>query len=223
MIENEIYYCTDGTQTILNKALNETYHSRHGSIAESQHVFIKNGLAFFVLSEPKQTITIFEVGFGTGLNAWLTLQFAASNRLNIKYYAIEKYPLQEEIVLKLNYSAHNQPEHATFLAMHRAPWNNTVAITPYFTLTKLHHDLTTAELPFNADLVYFDAFAPDKQPVLWSSYILNKMYSLLSKNGIFVTYSSKGDVKRALKHAGFLVNRLEGPPYKRHMLQAIKI
>lgn len=213
MIEPDIETTADGSQTLRHPLSGEAYHSSNGALAESMHIFIGNGLALC----PKGHIHILEAGFGSGLNAWLTLKYAAQHGLTIEYDAIELYPVGMATVRRLQYA-----EDPAFVRLHEAPWNERASISDTFTLRKTEADLAAAAFDTTYDLVYFDAFAPDAQPELWSPEIFRKIYDYLAPEGALVTYSAKGDVKRALRSAGFSVARLPGAPGKRHMLRAVK-
>ncbi len=173
----------------------------------------------------RQTVNVklLEIGFGTGLNAWLTALACAKNNLKCVYHSLETYPLPTDITEQLNYSANaTDAEKELFKQLHTAEWNKPVSITTNFELTK-HHVSLQAFVPSEMfDIIYFDAFAPEKQPELWSEDGFQKLYDCLNLNGIIVTYSSKGDVKRLWKKIGFEVERLPGPPLKRHMLRGRK-
>ena len=217
----KIIHTEDGSPTIYLPELDEHYHSVHGAVQESTHVFLEAGLKQI----SKREINVFELGFGTGLNALLTYQFAHKNDLKINYQSIEKYPLNEELYLKLNYAAVMGEEalQEVFLKMHRAPWGEMQKIDDHFSLHKIQAD--AKDFVFGesfADLVYFDAFAPDRQPKLWSREIFEKMFCLLRKGGMLTTYSAKGDVRRNMLKAGFRVEKLPGPPGKWEMLRALK-
>lgn len=218
----EIYNNTDGSKTLLNQSLNETYHSRHGAIAESLHVFIEKGLKHAYISQ-KSEVAIFEMGFGTGLNALLSLRHQKPNQ-SIHYHAVETFPLDYELVQQLNYALDLPMELSEhFAQMHQVPWALKHDITPDFSLFKQQADLVSLTLSNNTiDLVYFDAFAPDKQPELWCAAIFEMLFKAMRNESVLVTYSSKGDVRRNLMHAGFEVEKLDGPPFKRHMLRALK-
>ncbi len=210
----------DGSHTLFRADLDETYHSIHGAIQESKHVFIHAG---FDRIEPKETISIFEMGFGTGLNALLTLQKATVNKQKIYYNTIEAFPLEEKIINELNYSdLLEQGNSDYFQKIHHCPWEAACEINDFFTIEKNHIEIENYILNKSFDLIYYDAFSPDKQESLWSVAIFEKLYKSLNTNGILVTYSAKGIVKRALRAAGFEVKRLQGPPGKHHMLLAIK-
>jgi tRNA U34 5-methylaminomethyl-2-thiouridine-forming methyltransferase MnmC len=212
----------DGSHSLLNTALHETYHSVHGAMQESAHVFIKNGLAYWLDKKPDSTIKILEVGFGTGLNALLTLQHAKNSGFTARYHTLETDPLDESIWSKLNYSASLGMEDE-FIQLHRVAWDKEQEITPNFILTKIKSSLQRSELPVSAfDLIYFDAFAPSKQPEMWHLGNLEKIAAAMTPGGVFVTYCAKGQVKRDLTAAGLRVETLPGPPGKKEMVRAIK-
>lgn len=212
----------DGSTTIRNIASGVTYHSIHGAINESMHVFIGAGLES--TSKNKNEVRILEMGFGTGLNALLTYRYSVEHNLSVYYEAFEKYPLQQELVDQLNYCSFNNLENYRnfFSDIHHAACDTRSVITAEFTLRKRHEDLTDAALETGFDLVYFDAFDPVHQPELWTEYIFRKIYQACNENAILVTYSSKGDVRRALIAAGFKVEKLKGPAGKREMLRAVR-
>ena len=217
----KIITTADGSHSLLNESLNETYHSVHGALQESLHVFVKHGLAF-VAQKNSLPIEIVEVGFGTGLNALLSLQFAQQHQRRIHYFSIESSPLTEEVWSKLNYAASTGLTEE-YSALHGAKWNLEQLITPHFHLTKLHSTLHDATIPANrADVVYYDAFAPSKQPELWELGMFTKMFNCLKPGGVLVTYCAKGQLKRDLKALGFIVETLEGPPGKKEMVRASK-
>jgi len=201
---------SDGSHSLLNTELDETYHSRHGALQESLHVFIKNGLEVLDLDE----INIFEVGFGTGLNALL----AAQSNKKINYTSIEAFPLPEEVYSQLNY------EPRTLLQdLHRAAWNFKSQILN-LSLTKLHTTLEAVQLPPNHfNIIFFDAFAPSKQPSMWELPMLKKVCDSLTQGGLFVTYCAKGQLKRDLRSLGLEVETLPGPPGKKEMVRARKL
>ena len=213
----------DGSHTLFLPQMNEHYHSTFGAITESMHVFIRNGL-YHMADRPE--ITIFEVGFGTGLNALLTAIAAIERGISVTYYAIEKYPLGKEITDTLNYPAllshGDQQPHDLFTAIHRAPWNQLSIIHDGYHLHKISGDLADFSPEFNYDLIYFDAFAPEKQPEMWTGVIMNRLISHLNAGGIFATYCAKGAVRRMLKENGLSMERLPGPPGKREMLRGVK-
>lgn len=218
----ELITTGDGSHSLLNTALDETYHSRHGALQESDYVFIKQGLDFFVTKTGTKQLSILEVGFGTGLNAWLTLQYAQQHKVNIGYTSLETYPLAESVWPLLNYAKGSEFENY-FSELHKAAWNEEVVITPAFRLKKVEQSLQNFRHdgpPF--DLVYFDAFAPNKQPELWEAALIRKVAEALNTNGVFVTYCAKGQLKRDLKSFDMIVESLSGPPGKREMVRALK-
>lgn len=228
MNQIELYTTNDGSHTLYLPHLDETYHSRNGAIEESLYVFIDKGLNTFLSQNPEiKTIQIFEVGFGTGLNAIITFIAAQKLDLDVVYHSIEAFPLSVEITNQLNYlDGLTEQEQTVFKQMHLADWNNPIAINNQFTLVKYHNKLESFDnngLLNNIHVIYMDAFAPNKQAELWEIVIFEKLYQLLANNGILVTYTSKGDVKRAMQQVGLTVEKLDGPPRKRHMLRGIKL
>lgn len=219
----EFIITNDGSHSLLNTALNETYHSVHGALQESIHVFIKMGLTPMMESGIKN-ISILEIGFGTGLNALLTIkEVLAHPNLAINYTSLEAYPLPEEIWMKLNYTdTIGLKEY--FQKVHQAAWNQPEIILPGFQLHKLHQTLQQVVFePNTVDLIYYDAFAPSKQPELWTLDVLDKVVATLKPNGVFVTYCAKGQLKRDLKTLGLTVETLPGPPGKKEMVRAAKV
>ena len=228
-MERIIERTDDGSATLFVPELNEHYHSTKGARTESQHIFINMGLKASAAPSPH----ILEIGFGTGLNAWLTLEEAERSRLNILYTGLELYPLEWQTIEQLGYisndeqlttTARQQPAIELFKQLHTSPWEKDVQLTPHFTLRKIETDVNKWRVensPFN--LVYFDAFAPEKQPEMWSQELFNRLYVLLDRDGILTTYCAKGVVRRMLQTAGFTVERLPGPPGgKREILRARK-
>ena len=216
----EIITTSDGSHSLLNKELNETYHSVHGAVQESVHVFIKNGFDFLFEQAYPENVAILEIGFGTGLNALLTVQHAAALKNQITYTSLEAYPVAEEIWSKLNYPSSAEMQ-AVFKDLHQAAWNTEVSIATNFKLIKLHQTLQDTSLPpASFDLVYFDAFAPNKQPEMWTLEILGKVVNLMKPEAVFVTYCAKGQLKRDLKSLGLTVETLSGPPGKKEMVRA---
>lgn len=217
----QIKYTGDGSVTLFIPEINEQYHSMNGAITESNHVFIANGFHF----HPSKKPVVFEVGFGTGLNCLLTAHQAEIQKRPSFYIAIEKFELSSDIIHQLNYD-NFIPENGKqlFERIHSCRWDVPDEISPWFTLLKLKADFTEEEwtLPRKCDIVYFDAFGPDKQPEMWSEEIFLKLYGEISDNGVLVTYSAKGEVRRRLLSAGFSVYKLPGPPGKKEMLRAIK-
>lgn len=214
-MERKIILTADGSHTLFVPELDEHFHSVHGAVQESMHVFIQNGL----LASNKEELCIFEVGFGTGLNALLTLANQGEKR--IRYFSIEKYPLTETEYKQLNFAQLLSEELASqFRHMHQSSWNEPNLIAPKFELTKLKADLTTFNIQAlpGFDLIYFDAFAPNKQAEMWSEYLFQKLAEQTNSGGIFVTYCAQGEVRRKLIRSGFNMKRIPGPPGKKEML-----
>ena len=216
---NQIIITSDGSHTIYVPEIDEHYHSVHGAVQESNHIFIKNGFEI-CKADP---VNIFEVGFGTGLNALLTALKCISGNKEVNYTSIEKYPLDERIIRSLNYSDYaGENAREIFQVIHTVPWNVRVNICKNFYLKKIEADFTADPISGKFDLIYFDAFGPDKQPEMWTKEIFELLASVTKKNGILVTYSAKGEVKRTLIACGFDVTLLPGPPGKRQMISAVK-
>ena len=220
-MQRNIFTTEDGSHTIVIPEMNEQYHSVHGAIQESNHVFIDAALSH----KKQQSITIFEVGFGTGLNAYLSLGFAHENHIDIHYISVEKYPLLPNEYGLLNYGQLIYPQfNEMFIKMHEMDWDESFLVKPNFKLKKIKDDLR--ELIFEKidtfDLIYFDAFGPDKHPDLWSQEIFNQLYEQCNSDAILVTYCAKGSVRRMIQQAGFKVERIPGPPGKREMIRGIK-
>ena len=220
MDELEIITTADGSHTLRNRSLNETYHSIHGAVQESMHVFIRHGLQYYCEHHQPEVVSIFEVGMGTGLNALLTLQYAAQRDIRIRYTAIEPLPLKEAVWSKLNYA---DPDKCRkhFEGIHQAEWNREVSLGPGFSILKLRATLQEVELRDVYDVIYFDAFAPAIQPALWEYAALEKACGNLKPGGVFVTYSAKGQLKRDLKALGLQVETLAGPPGKNEMVRGM--
>ena len=244
----------DGSATLFVPELNEHYHSTKGARTESQHIFINMGLKASDSPSPH----ILEIGFGTGLNAWLTLEEAERSGRNVHYTGLELYPLEWQMVEQLGYIGKENDEHSAinsgqqaaidlFRAIHTSPWEEEISFTPHFTLCKIqadvnewimdneqwtinrtitqhsHSPLAIIHSPSSFDVIYFDAFAPEKQPEMWSQELFNRLYVLLNEGGILTTYCAKGVIRRMLQAAGFTVERLPGPPGgKREILRALK-
>ncbi|OIR12033.1 tRNA 5-methylaminomethyl-2-thiouridine biosynthesis bifunctional protein MnmC [mine drainage metagenome] len=204
----------DGSNSIFIPEMNVAYHSIHGAVQESNHVFIKAGLK--PLLHQHQTINIFEMGFGTGLNALLSLQTAVLHQQKINYTTVELFPLTPEEVVELNYADEN------FVQLHRCDWEKDMVLNDRFSIHKTNQSLINYSTGKKFNLVYFDAFDPNTQPELWTKEIFEKLFLMMASNGILVTYSSKGNVRRAMLEAGFSVEKIPGPPHKREMIRAKK-
>lgn len=218
----ELFITEDGSHSLQVPELDETYHSSHGAIQESKHVFIKNGLIHWIEKNQEKELSIFEVGFGTGLNALLTALKADELDLNINYQSIELYPLANEITSQLNYVEQLSCSSRLFESLHTCLWEQTIGVSKYFTLQKTKAPFKEFKLNVKFDLIYFDAFAPSKQPEMWEYPIIENCYQMLNPNGVFVTYSAKGQLKRDLKKAGFTVESLPGPLGKFEMVRATR-
>lgn len=207
----------DGSTTLRLDHMNECYHSMHGAIRESEHVFINAGLEN---CSRKPLVDVLELGLGTGLNALLTQQWAEKNCITVSMVSIEKFPLGIEFTANLVFPGIT-PE--AIHRLHDAPWHERVWLSPFFSIEKQEIDVRDFVYDSETfDVVYFDAFSPEKQPELWTDSIFEKMFNLLWMGGALVTYCAKGDVRRGLQRAGFKVEKMKGPPGKREMLRAIK-
>jgi len=219
-MERSLRLTEDGSHTLYVDKLGEPYHSIHGALQESMHVFIKQGLQ----TVPKSPLRILEIGFGTGLNALLTLKFASQSKQEIHYHAVEKYPLTREEYTQLNFEdlLEGVPR-GSLKHIHEAPWGKTVSLSDNIALFKEQADFRSMH-PFGTfDLVYFDAFSPDKQPELWSESVFSTIATCTHKGSVLVTYSSKGVVRRTLISCGFKIQKVAGPPGKREMIRAVRI
>ena len=228
-MKRKIITTSDGSKTIQIEDWNEQYHSIHGAIQEANHVFLKHGLLYFSKSyRPEITsefnpINILEIGFGTGLNAFLTLIEAEKANLKINYVGVEAYPVKKEEINQLNYIELISKEHDTFFEkMHAVPWEEEHSIISNFQLEKQEKFFKDIQAKDTFDIIYFDAFGARVQPELWTEAIFNIMFTALKDKGILVTYAAKGSVRRAMQAVGFTVERLPGPPGKREMLRATK-
>ncbi len=209
----------DGSHTIYDEEIDEHYHSVFGAYTESQHIFIENGLNFSKLNPVK----ILEIGFGTGLNAFLALMESYKNNRYIIYDSIELFPLEMNIAKKLNYAKHLAPSFSShFIELHSCEWNKQNQITKSFLFNKILGNVLEINFSDNYDVVFFDAFSPEKQPEMWDKKLFEKIYNVMNTGGVFTTYCAKGIVKRTLKETGFKVELLPGPPGKRHIIRALK-
>ncbi len=220
-----LFLTEDGSHSIFSEEFQVAYHSKHGAIRETQHVFIDAGLKY-VAARKKTNIAILEIGFGTGLNVFMTYLEAEKLGLSIDYTTLEAYPLPIQTVLELNYAAQLNAENRQdiFTRLHQTDWNTKDPLSIFFSFSKKLGTFEEAIMPANTyDLIYFDAFAPESQPHLWEENFLELMYMSLKKEGLMTTYCAKGIVKRRLKAVGFVLETLAGPPGKREMIRAIKI
>jgi tRNA U34 5-methylaminomethyl-2-thiouridine-forming methyltransferase MnmC len=219
-LEREIIRTKDGSTTIHIKDWDECYHSKHGAIQEAQHVFIKNGLALY----QNQSVSILEIGFGTGLNAFITYLESKKLNLDIDYVGVEAYPVSISELSAMNYVSelNADDKNAIFNLFHESNWEEKVVIDPFFTITKRQQFFEEINDFEQYDLIYFDAFGYRVQPDLWSTSIFKKMYTALRPGGKLVTYAARGVVKRSMIEVGFTVEKLPGPPGKREMFRATK-
>jgi len=220
-LKREIITTNDGSTTIHLPELNESYHSKHGAIQEAYHVFIKNGLSLF----EGKSVSILEIGFGTGLNSFITYLEAKKSNQTIDYVGVEAYPVAVEEALQMNYvkELNANQEAAIFKDMHEANWEEKVAISDDFSLTKRQQLFQEINDEDAYNLIYFDAFGFRVQPELWSLEVFQKMYNALKINGVIVTYACRSSIKNAMIECGFKVEKLPGAPGKREMLRAKKI
>lgn len=218
----EVITTGDGSSSLYNPQLDETYHSSHGAITESRHVFIQEGLDF--IHSGQEEINILEVGFGTGLNAILTLEKAEAIKTKINYVTLELYPLEMKLIDELNYKSYfPNTLQEKYEVLHKADWAKAVEVTPNFTLTKLETSLENYETEQLFDLVYFDAFGPRKQPEMWTADFLAQATKPMKKGGTLVTYCAMGQFRRDLKSLGLAVEKVPGPPGKREMTRGVKV
>ena len=223
-MKRNIITTEDGSTTIHLEEWDEHYHSTHGAIQEAAHVYIKTGLQHLQNTYNPDQIHILEIGFGTGLNAFMTYLETKKHNINFTYHGVEAYPISTEEIAQLNYVSELKAENeaVVFDKMHVCDWEHEILLSENFKLTKrqqLFHEITD-QAKFN--LIYFDAFGARVQPELWTVSIFKKMYDALQNKSILVTYAAKGSVRRAMQEVGFTVERLPGPPGKREMLRATK-
>ena len=220
-MKRKIIVTDDGSSSIYLSDWDETYHSKHGAIQEAYHVFIKNGLDLF---NDNSKVNILEIGFGTGLNCFITFLEAEKRNLLIKYTGIEAYPLKPEEISQLNYNQQLKAKKYSkeFDKIHSISWEKKHRINDSFSLLKRNQFFKDIDDLDKFNLIYFDAFGAKVQPELWTEEIFKIMFDSLKDKGILVTYSAKGSVRRAMQDVGFLVERLSGPPGKREMLRGMK-
>ena len=217
----KIEVTADGSTTILVTNLDEHYHSVKGALTESQHIYRDCAFLHRAAMPSNDRLRLLEVGFGTGLNAVVTAM-VANEKNPVHYITLEKFPLDNEIIKNLNYD--EQIDNDLFKAIHAAEWNKPVEITPYFTLEKRECDYTTDILPSNIDVVYFDAFAPEKQPDMWTPECFERLVNVMNLNAVLTTYCAKGEIRRTLQALNLTPERLAGPVGgKREILRATKL
>lgn len=232
MSPTHLVITADGSHSLRDERTGETYHSIHGAVQESRHIFIERGL----LCDPSDRLNVFEVGFGTGLNAYLSWIEAERRGMDICYTTVELYPVISPDWEQLNFASaagdrpdRGQPDFITdslpgetvsFRRLHTSTWETFHQLSPHFSFRKLQTDFTTYTPDMQYDRIYFDAFSPEKQPELWHPERFETLARWCNPGAILTTYCAKGSVKEALRHAGFTIERLQGPPGKRHMLRA---
>ena len=219
-MKREVIQTKDGSTTIHLEEWDECYHSKHGAIQEARHVFIKNGLSLF----ENKSVSILEIGFGTGLNAFISFLEVPGMGLNVDYVGVEAYPVAAEEILSMNYvdELNAQDQLIVFEQMHQCNWGEKTVLSNSFSLTKRQQFFQDIDDVAQFDLIYFDAFGYRVQPELWSTAIFKKMYDALKEGGVLVTYAARGVVKRSMQEVGFKVEKLAGPPGKREMFRAFK-
>jgi len=218
----KIITTADGSKTIYFPKWNESYHSQHGAIQEAKHVYIQAGLDFRYKKWKDKTLNILEIGFGTGLNAFLSSIYAKQNQVKLNYYGIEKYPLSSEIIDEIDYAEVIKTDGKSFAKLHDTEWAKSTEIHDLFKLKKIKTDFRNYESQHCFDIIFFDAFGPRVQPDLWERPVLQKCSDMMTKKAVWVTYSCKGSVRRDLLDLGFKVEKILGPPGKREMMRAIK-
>ncbi len=221
MTKNRLRITDDGSHTIYSDEAGENYHSSFGAIQESEHIFIGAGLNT-VINKSLKSVRILEIGTGTGLNILLTYLWSVENKISVEYYGYEPFPIDKNEVLLLNYPKQLNIDSSLLLQIHNN-YDVNQHLTDTFSLSINKTNIETANLPSNYyDVVFFDAFSPDAQPNIWTPSIFLKIFKSLNYRGVLTTYSCKGNVKRSLKEAGFVVEKLPGPPGKREFLRAWK-
>jgi tRNA U34 5-methylaminomethyl-2-thiouridine-forming methyltransferase MnmC len=221
-MRKEIILTADGSHSIRLPEHDMGYHSKYGAITESRHIFIEDGFRFF--ENERYPLSIFEMGFGSGLNALLTLIEAEKSNRTIYYETIEKFPLEKQMVSSINFCKQLQrPDlHSAFKRLHQCNWDQEIDINPVFLFKKIKTGIESYFTQRIFHIIYYDAFDASFQPELWTVEIFEKLFHLLFPGGILVTYSSKGEVRRALTAAGFIVNKLPGPKGKREITRAVR-
>ena len=221
-MQYQLKITADGSHTLYLPQIDEQYHSLNGAITESEYVYLGKGYLFNSSENP----FVFEIGFGTGLNCLLTALKAEEQKRLTHYISLEKFPLENDIVKQLNYgSLISEQAEKLFFSIHNSEWGRYAKLSDYFYLWKERADITNESWHFinNSDIIYYDAFGPDKQKEMWTPEIYDRLYKIISPGGVLVTYSAKGEVRRGLTLSGFIMERLPGPPGKKEMLRGIKV
>ncbi|MGV3508755.1 MAG: tRNA (5-methylaminomethyl-2-thiouridine)(34)-methyltransferase MnmD [Sphingobacteriaceae bacterium] len=224
MTDLQFVTTADGSKTIFNPAIGENYHSKHGALQESKHVFLKSGLQFFLENNKQDSISILEVGFGTGLNFLLSADYCTQNQITLNYTGIEAFPLSLEMIKNTGYSNFVSPEiNQSFLNNYKESLNTPVSLNDYCELEISNCKLEQFQTEKAFDVLYFDAFAAIHQPEMWTTDALEQCCRHLKSGGVFVTYAITGNLKRSMKSLGFAIEKAPGAPGKREMLRAVKI
>lgn len=218
----QIVTTADGTKSILITDTDVQYHSKHGAILEAKHVFIHSGLHYYLKSNNTKPISVFEMGFGTGLNCLLTYLATKQNNISIQYTGIEAFPVDFSELKQLNFHEKLGISNEVFFKLHQFKWGEKHQLTEDFSFQKIHKRLQDFSAKEEFDIIYFDAFGSKTQPELWTKEITDQLFEMLQNNGVVVTYSVKGSFRRDLLASGFSVEKIPGPPGKREMLRAIK-
>jgi len=225
-VQRKIITTNDGSTSIHMVEWNEQYHSKHGAIQEAKHVFIESGLVFFLSNGHGnfKPISILEIGFGTGLNAYITLLEAQKRNIKINYNGVDAFPVSKQEIQQLNFESQLGIEKtfSLFSRMHELPWEEEFQMTDFFSLKKQQKYFSEINNREAFNLIYFDAFGPRVQPELWTESLFQLMFNALKVNGVLVTYCAQGNARRALQKVGFIVEKIVGPPGKRHMIRALK-
>ena len=220
----EVITTADGSRTIYSKDVDATFHSRHGALAESKHIFIDTGLNFVKTQSGKNSLSVLEVGYGSGLNALLAAEYALENKILVEYTGVDKYEFPQHLHAELNYQIHLiSADASVHNALMNAPINSVTAIHERFIVHKIIDDFRNVSLTKRYDVVFFDAFSPRQAPEMWTEQIFRNIYDHLNKGAVLVTFCAQGQFKRDLKAAGFKVERLPGAPGKREMTRGIKM
>lgn len=223
-MQREVIITKDGSTTFYIPELNENYHSTNGAILEAQHVFLKHGIHLFLEKFDKKNLNILEIGFGTGLNAWLTWLEAEKLNIKVNYVGVEAFPIAADELTMLNYAKilNDEGNSSKFEKLHEIKWNEEQQLDKQFGLLKLEQFFEKIDFKNQFDIIYFDAFGFEVQPDLWSTTILKKMYDSLKSNGHFTTYACRTVIKKNLQEVGFITQKLPGAPGKREMLVGFK-
>lgn len=219
-----LHITDDGSKTIYNELVKECYHSKHGALQEAKHVFLTGGAIHWLNLSQKEELAILEVGFGTGLNFLLTADYCTQNRIQLHYTGIEAHPISKDLIREMNYQNYFQTVNLydNFLNVYSDEQDQSIKLNKSILLNLIYKKILDVEFYENFDIVYFDAFAPIHQPEMWTPEVISHVCSFLKPNGLFVTYSVTGELKRILRSLGFLIERPQGAKGKREMMRATK-